>query len=334
MKFKTLAALVACLLVTSSPAQADGKKSLCIYDPGGREGDAFTMLQAYRDAALEWGVDFEFKPYTDEATATNDFEAGQCDAVFATGVRLQRFNRSAFTLEAIGALPSYGTMKAAVQSIAKYGAAYMSNGNYETAGIMPGGAVYLFVRDRNLDSVEELVGKCIATMNFDKAAPVMVQRVGATVASADIGTFGALFNNGEVDACYTSAVAFSPFELAKGLDAEGGGIVRYPLSQLTFQVVLHADRFPEGFGAKSRTFSATQFDTALSFVKRAEDAIPSKYWMEIDEAQLPAFEELFLDVRLELADEHGAYDRGMLKAMRKVRCSRDAARAECADPKE
>lgn len=316
-------------------AFAAEKRSMCVYDPNGRSGQAFTMLQAYRDEADGWGVDFEFKPFTDEATAVGDFEAGQCDAVFATGVRLQRFNRSAFTIEAIGAFSDYAILRDGIKALARdSSASLMRQGDYETVGILPGGAVYLLLRDRAIDTVPELAGKRIATMNFDRAAPVMVERVGATVVAADLGTFGPMFNNGDVDACYTSAVGYRPFELWKGLDAIGGGIVKFPVAQLTFQIVIRADRFPEGFGKASRSFVASQFDVALKTVEASESDIPDKYWMTLDAQRIPEFEEMFLQVRLDLRDGHKAYDGRVLGAFRKLRCHKDPARAECVDPKE
>ena len=31
-----------------------------------------------------------------------------------------------------------------------------------------------------------------------------------------------------------------------------GGVIEYPLAQMTLQLLIHKDRFPEGFGASSR----------------------------------------------------------------------------------
>ena len=83
--------------------------------------------------------------------------------------------------------------------------------------IIPIGAAYLFVHDRNIDTVAELAGKKIATMDYDKPSVVMVE-VGVIMVPG-FGQHWSRFNNGDVDACYVSAPAYAPFELAKGLAA-------------------------------------------------------------------------------------------------------------------
>src|SRR5687768_5804886 len=242
-------------------------------------------MSAYALEASQWGAEIQLRAYTDEETASKDYEAGQCDGVVATGVRLQRFNRFPSSIEAIGALPTYDLLKQMITSLATYetAAARLKSGDHQTVGFLPVGAVYLFVRDRSIDSVAELSGKRIATMDYDKASPVLVVRVGAIVVPADLGSIGPKFNNGDVDACYVSAPAYRPFELFRGLEPKGG-VLRAPLAQATLQVMLRASRFPEGFAQKSRQDLAKRFDAALALVKKAEAEIPAKYWIEVPAA--------------------------------------------------
>jgi hypothetical protein len=310
-------------------------RHVCVYDPAGKTGDYYRMMEEWALAASGWGAEIVLKPYTDEETAAKDYEAGKCDGVVATGVRLQRFNRFPSTIEAIGALPSYDHLKALVSTLASSpnAAGKMKSGDHETVGVVPVGAVYLFVRDRNVDSVAELAGKRIATMDYDKAAPTMVERVGAIMVAADLGSIGPKFNNGDVDACYVSAPAYRPFELWRGLDARGGGVLKAPLAQATLQVMVRAPKFPAEFGAKSRTHFAGKFDPALEIVKKSEAEIASRYWVTVPPDTLEAWDEMFQGVRLKLK-ESGGYDAAMLSAMRKIRCSKDSARAECAEQKE
>lgn len=315
-------------LTVALPAEA---AVICTYDPAGRSGDYFKMLQDLALEAKAWGADVEIRPYTDEETASKDFEAGRCDGVVATGVRLQRFNRFPSTLEAIGALPTYDHLRYMVDALARYGNKGLVSGDYETVGFIPVGAAYLFVRDRNVDTVAELAGKRIATMDYDRAAPVMVQRVGAIMVPADLGSIGPKFNNGDVDACYVSAPAYAPFELHRGL-GKNGGIIRLPLAQATLQVLVKRSKFPEGFGDKARKYLAGRFDDALRIVKTAEAGIPSHYWVDVGSVE--QFDELFQGVRVALRDQHQAYDGIMLKVMRNHRCERDATRPECAEQKE
>ena len=44
-----------------------------------------------------------------------------------------------------------------------------------------------------------------------------VARACAIMVPADLGSFGPQFNNGNVDACYMSALAYQPFELWRGI---------------------------------------------------------------------------------------------------------------------
>ena len=43
---------------------------------------------------------------------------------------------------------------------------------------------------------------------------------------------------------------------------------------------------------------------------------------------------MFLDVRVKLRDELGVYDKNTLSIMRRLRCSHDNTRAECAQKRE
>jgi len=148
---------------------------------------------------------------------------------------------------------------------------------------------------------------------------------------ADLGSIGPKFNNGDVDACYVSAPAYAPFELGRGLGSNGG-VIKYPIAQATLQLLVRHDKFPADFGAKSRTWFAGKYKTAEAIVKKAEAEIPSKYW--VDAQNTSGFDDMFLNVRLDLRDKHSAYDGKMLNTMARVRCGIDAARPECAEKKE
>ncbi len=265
-----LGALVVAAAVTLAAGQANAgvKKSLCVYDPGGATGDLFNLMKDYATAAGAWGVDFDPKPYTDEKTAADDFKAGQCDAVLATGTRLRKYHKFGGTLEAMGALPEYKNLSSVVSRLMGPKAArLMTSGDYELAGIFPGGAVYLFVRDRSVDTAEELAGKRLATLEFDTAAKVMVRQIGASMVAADVGTFGGMFNNGSVDAAYAPATAYEALELYKGIGS-AGGIIRYPLAQMTLQLLIRSADFPEGFAQASRATTRCSSRCASSCATR------------------------------------------------------------------
>ena len=326
--------LLAVLALVALPARAE-TRSICVYDPAGRSGDFHRFVERWALDASAWGVDLELKTYTDEETAAKDYEAGHCDGVVATGVRLQRFNRFPSTIEAMGAVPSYEILGQMVRTLATYesAAAKLKSGDHQTIGFMSAGAVYLFVRDRNIDSVPEMAGKRVATMDYDAAAPRMVERVGGIMVPADLGSIGPKFNNADVDVAYMSAPGYQPFELWRGLEPSGG-ILKRPLAQATLQVMVRTSRFPADFPAKSRTWYADHFAESIEAAKRADATIPAKYWVEIPAAEAAKWDKLFQEVRVDLRDNGGSYDASMLAALKKLRCASDAARAECAETKE
>ena len=330
----TTIAILFGLCLWALPAAANVKASLCIYDPGGANGDVFNLMKDYRAAAIAWGVDFELKPYTDEKTAAEDFKAGQCTAALITGTRARPFHKFSATMEAMGALPTYGELKSLVSSLLSVKAAkLMKHKDYEVAGIWSAGAVYLFVRDREIDTAGELAGQRLATLDFDKAAKTMVRQIGASLVAADVGTFGGMFNNGSVMAAYAPATAYKALELYKGIGSKGG-IIRYPLAQMTLQLLTRTADLPEGFGQTSRGYAKKTFKAGLKVVRDAEKLVPAHHWIDIPQADKDRYDEMFLDVRIKLRDEKKVYHKTMLKLMRKVRCRKDGARAECAEKRE
>lgn len=329
-------ALPAALMALSlSPSvQAATKMRLCVFDPSGATGDAFNLMKDYRVAALSWGVEFELQPYMDEKTAAEDLKAGKCQAALLTGTRARAFNRFAGSVEAMGAVRTDEEMKTVLSLLANPKAGNrLENKDYATIALFPVGGVYLHVANRAWDSVGKLAGKRIATLDFDKAALALVNRVGAAVVPADVGTFAGMFNNGHVDGAYAPATAFKPLELEKGLK-KGGGIIKLPLAQLTFQVVMRQDAgAPANFGNLSRKYAAAHLGDTMKLVKKAEAGIPSKYWIAVTPQAASQNESVFRQVRMDLRDK-GVFDGTMLTLLRRIRCKTDAARAECAEKKE
>jgi basic membrane lipoprotein Med (substrate-binding protein (PBP1-ABC) superfamily) len=113
-----------------------------------------------------------------------------------------------------------------------------------------------------------------------------------------------------------------------------GGVIRFPLAQMTLQLFVHSDRFPEGFGNQSRSYSMKNYSQALKLVKKAEKDINKKSWIEISGEDKKRYEQMFQEVRLRLRDKHKVYHKTALTLMRKVRCKKEGARAECAEKKE
>lgn len=330
---KRLAMLALLLTLPTAALAAPIDRTMCVFDPSGTHGDLYKFAERYQAAALGWGVRFKLVVNTNEVVATSDFKAGQCQAVLITSLRARGFIQSTGTLEAIGALPSYDHLKRVITVLASPKARpYVVEGEYEAASILPGGAVYLMLRDKSHASMPKLAGKKIATLVHDKPGRVMVDTVGASMVAAEVGTFAGIFNNGRADGCYAPATAVKPLELLKGM-RKGGGIVRYPLAQLSFQVLIKTKDFPDGFGQNSRTWSVGQFKSSLKMANAAEDAIAANFWIDVPEADKKLYDEKLRQVRIRLR-QSGAYHGGVLRLMKRIRCKVDGTRAECSDKLE
>ncbi|MGB0504498.1 MAG: putative solute-binding protein [Thalassolituus sp.] len=323
--------LLAIAAMTLAPlAGALEERSICIYDPLGSSGPMFGLMKDYREFALAEGVNITLHAYTDEKIASDDFKAEQCDGVVMTGARARPFSKFASTIEAIGAVPDDKIMKQVVGAISAPNAAkYMKTERYEVGGVIPAGAVYLFVNDRSIDTVEEMSGKRIATLDYDKPSLKMVNHVGAAVVPSNSANFSGKFNNGSVDIAYAPAIAYKPLEMYKGL-GEKGGIMRYNLAYLDFQLVLHRERFDPEYGQKSRTYVLSQFDRAIKSIQTNTAEIEDHYWMDLPEADAKKYNEMLRQVRIELRDE-GVYDGKMLKLLKNLRCKDDPSAAECVE---
>lgn len=325
-----IAPLIASVVLAFFSATADAA-SLCVYDPAGRTGFAYKWMESWKTQAAGWGANVELKSYNDEETAVKDFDAGVCDGLAATGIRLQKYNRAAYTVEAVSGIPNYTLLKQVLVTLQTKDAykKHFTSGEYETVGIYPLGAVYAFVRDRSIDDAGDFAGKPVAYMDYDKTSLTVVETIGAVKVPVNLSTLSSTFNNGRADATFVPASAYTPFELWKGLGTTGG-VVKYPLLQVTMQVVLRKGAFPDGFGDQSRKYVATQFDEAMKVVNRAEGEIKDNYWMNMESpAKAQEFEQQMQKLRIKLRD-NGRYDPEILNLLRKARCYADGSRWECA----
>lgn len=321
------------LLITSitSANAIDNKRTFCVFDLIGKQGDVFSMMEDYRLEAKKWNIEFELKPYTDEKIAAEDLKSGKCDAAIMTGLRGRSFNAFVGTLDSIGSVPTYNHMEQVLKFLLSSKLKkYMTSGEYEVAGIFPAGAAYLFTNDRKVDSVAKMSGKKIAVLDFDKAQPYMVASVGASPVNATIATFGPMFNNGSVDIIAAPAMAYGPLELYKGL-GENGGIADFAIAQLSLQMIIRKDRFPKEFGQQSRKYAWAQYNRSISLINGNTESINPDYWMSISKKDQEGYSELLRQTRIALRDQ-GIYNGKMLKFLAKVRCKLDATLSECTAP--
>lgn len=326
--------MAAWLLSVGSVVHADPITRLfCVFDPVGTKGPLFNIMKEAQSISLGWGIKLNMTAYTDEGVAEADFRAKQCDAVLLTGTRARNFNTFTGSIEAMGAIPTIEDMRLVLGTLMQPKAyPLMVENGVEVTGIYPAGAIYLLTRDKNINDATKLQGRKIATLENDDASLTMVRYVGGSVVRASSATFAGLFNNGSADIAYAPLVAFEPLEMEKGVSPDGG-IFNFPLAQMNFQMLVHPDRFPPGFGQKARERAIPKFDDAFNIVATAEERIPDKYWIQPEAENIESYNSMLQEVRVELLKE-GVYHPKALKLFKRIRCRRNADSAECSDNRE
>ena len=311
---------------------AQAKVDVCVFDLLGKSGESFQMAQEWALAAKGWGADINLIPRQDEAVADNDFKAGKCDAVFLTAMRSRQYNKFVGSIDSLGGAPSNAIAQRAITfALDKRNAAKMVTNlggkKYEVAGIAPLGAAYIFVRDKKIDSIEKAAGKKFAVLSYDPAQKIMVQRVGAQAVGSDVSNFVAKFNNGQVDMVGAPAYAYKPLEIYKGL-GNTGAMFDFPVVHITANFVMKPEKFPEGFGQKSRDWFVKNLPKSYAMIKRLEGEIPAKYKMQFSAEEKLKYQKLLRDGRMDLTKQ-GIYDKEMMSVLKKARCSVDKSNFEC-----
>ncbi|MCK4102832.1 putative solute-binding protein [Acinetobacter radioresistens] len=326
MQWTKALVLGAGILMAAEAAQA--KQVFCVFDLVGKNGDVYALMKDYQLAAKNWGADIELRVGQNEAVIAEDFKAGKCDGISVTGMRGRQFNKFTGSLDAIGAIPDLKLAVKVMQGLASPTfAKYMTNSKYEVAGVIPVGDAFLMVNDRSINTVAKAAGKKIAVLDYDEAQKIMVQQIGAQAVSADVTNFGSKFNNRQVDIIGAPAAVFKPLELHKGLGTKGA-IVNYPVLQVTGNLIIRPDKFPAGYGQKSREWVKTQLPRAFGILGKMKADIPQKYWMNIPAADKPGYQKLMRESRIDLT-RRGVYDRRMMKLLWQFRCKEDRSNFEC-----
>jgi hypothetical protein len=336
------------LTVHAAETKADaagsaGGINFCLFDPIGN-GETKRAMQDYTLAMLKKGHTIQIKVFTDERVAVEEFRTGQCDGVMATGLRTRPYMPAAAAMDSVGAstivrkgkidiAASYDVVRQFGKILASPKAKdYVINGPYELAGIAPLGAVYPFVNDRTIDTLEKAAGKRVAAMDYDKAEAQLIQRVGARPVSADITNFASKFNNNLVDVIMAPAIVYKPLELYKGIGTKGG-VVRFPAMILTGQAIIRSAKFKSSFGQDSREYFAEEFNTALEIVMKGDKDIPQNLWIDPSPRDIDRYVLLMRQGRVLMA-EKGFYDKKGLKLIKKIRCNMAPESAECSEPLE
>ena len=314
----------------SSMVQA--KQQVCVFDLLGKAGESYKFLEEWALVSKKWGAQVQLISFQDEDLADKAFQNYKCDAVYMTSMRARTYNKFAGSIDALGGVPSNKIAQKAVEYVldprnTKRMTTTLQGESYEVAGIGLIGSAYIFVKDRSLNTIEKAQGKKFAILHYDRAQRVMVERVGAVPVMSDISNFIKKFNTGEVDVVAAPAYAYKPLEIEKGLGSKGA-MLNFPVVNVTADLIVRPERFPAQFGEQSRQWFLQKIPQSFAMVQRLEAAIPSKIKMQLSKEDKEKYQRLLREGRIDLTKQ-GIYDPGMMRVLKKARCTVERTNFEC-----
>ncbi|WP_417212206.1 putative solute-binding protein [Acinetobacter venetianus] len=312
--------------------QVQAKQTVCVFDLLGKAGDTFKVTEEWAVMAKSWQADIRLIPYQDEAKAQNDFDAGRCDAVYMTSMRARKYNRFAGSIDAIGGVTSNHVAQKAISfALDKRNKrrllATVDNQKYEVAGILQFGLAYVFVHDRNLNTIEKAKGKKFAYLHYDVAQKVIVDSLEMVSVPSEISDFVKKFNSNQVDVIAAPAYAYKPLEIERGI-ASGGAMFSFPVVNITGDLIIRPEKFPTNFGIRSREWFVTQLPKSFAMVKRLENEIPAKYKLKLPKEDEVRYQQILRDGRISLTKQ-GVYDPIMMSVLKRARCTVERTSSEC-----
>ena len=323
---------VGILLSFSSMVQAQDKQKICVFDLLGKAGESYKFMEEWALSSKTWGANVSLLSYQDEAKVEKDFNAGVCDAFYMTSMRARSYNKFAGSIDALGGVTSNDIARKAIAYVLdkrnnRRLITTMNNEKYEVAGIGQIGLAYIFVRDKSINSIEKAKVKKIAVVEYDDAQKIMAQRIGAIPVMSDISNFVKKFNSGEVDVVAAPAYAFKPLEIYKGLGSKGG-MINFPIVNVTADLIIRSDQFPQGFAVQSRRWFVEKIPKSFNMVQRLEADIPNKYKINLSKKDEEQYQKLLRDGRIDLTKQ-GIYDSSMMTVLKKARCTMQRTNFEC-----
>ena len=308
------------------------KQNVCVFDLLGKAGESYKLMEEWALATKAWGADINLTVYQSEEAVDKNFKTNKCDAAAMTTMRSREYNKFGGSIDALGGIPNNEIARRAINyALDKRNAKRLvseKNGvKYELAMITPIGIAYIFVKDRAMNTLEKGKGKKFAYLHYDLAQKVAVERVGAIGVPSDIFNFVKKFNDGEVDAIASPAYAYKPLEIYKGLGSNGA-MFTYPVVNVTADLIIKPEQFPEGFGIKSREWAVKQLPSSFKKIEKMEAEIPAKYKLNVSKDDALRYQKLLREGRIELT-KRGVYDPVMMSVLKKARCTVDRTNFEC-----
>lgn len=307
-------------------------QNVCVFDLLGKSGESYKMMEEWALAAKEWQADITLIPFQDEGLVDRSLREGKCDAAYMTSMRARNYNKFAGSIDAIGGVTSNAIAQKAISYVLdkrnKHRMVTAQNGtNYEVVGIVQIGLAYLFVRDKNLNSIEKVRGTKFAILQYDAAQKIMVESVGAQPVPSEITDFVKKFNGGQVDAIAAPAYAYKPLEIGKGVGVKGA-MFTFPVVNVTGDLVARSDKFPTDFGIKSRAWFIQKLPQNFAMIKRLEMGVPSKIKINFSAEDKTKYQKILREGRLNLTKQ-GVYDATMMSVLKRARCTVERTNFEC-----
>ena len=315
--------LLSMMTMLTTTATSYASQKLCVFDPLGTQGDAYFFMKDYAIAAKQWGADITLKAYTDDAKANDDFKLGKCDALATTGIRTRQFNNFSGSIDSAGGVPNDEVAKTVIALMANPKLAdEMVSQDTEVVGVSPLGMAYAILDDRNINSMAKMNGKRFGILEYDTAQRLIVEKMGAIPVSVTLSTMANQFNAGQVD------IVDLPIYAYKALGFKRASILNYPVAYLTTQIITHPAKFPDGYGQKSRTWTASQLDRQFKSIDHLVKNTDPKVWVNTSPTDVIFANKLLRFARMSMAKE-GAYSPRMMSILKKIRCVKDPSSYEC-----
>ncbi|MGO3917661.1 putative solute-binding protein [Acinetobacter venetianus] len=305
---------------------------VCVFDLLGKSGEAYQVMEEWALMAKTWRTEIDLVSYQNEAQAEKDFEQGKCDGVYMTSMRARSYNKFAGSVDAIGAVPSYAIAQKAISfALDKRNRHRLSskigNQSFEVAGISQIGLAYIYVKDKKLNTIEQIKGKKFAVLGYDEAQKIVVKSLGGQAVLSDISDIAKKFNNGQADIMAAPAYAYKPLELDKGLGNDGA-IITFPAVNMTMDLIIRPDKFSSNFGENSRAWFLSRLKSNFAVIQRIEADLPAKYKINLSNEDKTRYQQILREARMGLT-KRGIYDATMMSVLKRARCTVERTNFEC-----
>ncbi|WP_019385913.1 putative solute-binding protein [Acinetobacter venetianus] len=305
---------------------------VCVFDLLGKSGEAYQVMEEWALMAKTWRTEIDLVSYQNEAQAEKDFEQGKCDGVYMTSMRARSYNKFAGSVDAIGAVPSYAIAQKAISfALDKRNRHRLSskigNQSFEVAGISQIGLAYIYVKDKKLNTIEQIKGKKFAVLGYDEAQKIVVKSLGGQAVLSDISDIAKKFNNGQADIMAAPAYAYKPLELDKGLGHDGA-IITFPAVNMTMDIIIRPDKFSSNFGENSRAWFLSRLKSNFAVIQKIEADLPAKYKINLSNEDKTRYQQILREARMGLT-RRGIYDATMMSVLKRARCTVERTNFEC-----